>query len=68
MRSDQRGRGLGAAVTARLTREAITGVGVCTLGMYADNAVARRVYHRLGYATVHQLSTRVPLRGSPVGR
>lgn len=68
VRSDQRGRGLGAAVTARLTREAITGVGVCTLGMYADNAVARRVYHRLGYATVHQLSTRVPLRGSPVGR
>ena len=63
VRSDQRGRGLGAAVTALLTREAVTEAGVCTLGMYADNAAARRVYHRLGYVTVHDLSTRVPLRG-----
>ena len=47
------GRGW-VAVTARLTREAVTEVGVCTLGMYADNAVARRVYHRLGYRTVHE--------------
>ncbi len=46
-----RGQGLGAAVTAYLTREALERAGVCTLGMYADNTVARRIYHRLGYLT-----------------
>jgi ribosomal protein S18 acetylase RimI-like enzyme len=60
VRSDHRGSGLGAAVTARLTREAVAAVGVCTLGMYADNATARRLYHRLGYATAHSFATRVP--------
>ncbi len=49
--AEQRGQGLGAAVTAYLTREALARAGVCTLGMYADNTVARRVYHRLGYLT-----------------
>ncbi len=47
----QRGQGLGTAVSASLTREALVRGGVCTLGMYADNTVARRVYRRLGFFT-----------------
>ena len=48
-----RGRGLGAAVTAWLTRRALAERGICTMGMYADNAVARRLYRRLGYTDSH---------------
>ena len=54
----QRGRGLGLAVTARLTREAVLEAGVCTLGMYSHNAVARRLYLGLGYGDVHEWSSR----------
>jgi GNAT superfamily N-acetyltransferase len=53
-----RGRGLGLAVTARLTREAVRRVGVCTLGMYSHNDVARRLYVGLGYGDVHAWSSR----------
>ena len=53
-----RGTGLGVAVTARLTREGVEESGVCTLGMYSDNAVARRVYTGLGYGEVHLWSSR----------
>ncbi len=53
-----RGTGLGVAVTAHLTRAAVSGAGVCTLGMYSDNAVARRVYHGLGYRGDHLWSSR----------
>lgn len=53
-----RGTGLGVAVTARLTRDAVRASGVCTLGMYSDNDVARRVYHGLGYASDHVWSSR----------
>lgn len=55
---DERGRGLGLAVTAYLTREAVRERGVCTLGMYSDNHVARRVYHGLGYGGDHLWSSR----------
>lgn len=61
----ERGRGLGLAVTAYLTRQAIAEAGVCTLGMYSDNAVARRVYHGLGYSGDHLWSSR-RLATSPV--
>lgn len=61
----ERGRGLGLAVTAYLTRQAIGEAGVCTLGMYSDNAVARRVYHGLGYTGDHLWSSR-RLATSPV--
>jgi GNAT superfamily N-acetyltransferase len=53
-----RGTGLGLAVTAALTRAAIADSGVCTLGMYSDNDVARRVYHGLGFAGDHLWSSR----------
>jgi predicted GNAT family acetyltransferase len=54
----QRGLGLGLAVTAHLTRRAVEEAGVCTLGMYSHNAVARRVYLGLGYGDVHEWSSR----------
>jgi predicted GNAT family acetyltransferase len=54
-----RGRGLGAAVTAAVTRAPLeAGRPVVTLGMYSDNAVARRLYHRLGYTCTHRWSSR----------
>ena len=61
-----RGTGLGLAVTARLTREAVAESGVCTLGMYSHNTVARRVYRGLGYGDVHEWSSRRLVR-APVG-
>lgn len=46
-----RGRGLGAAVTAWLTRQTLAdGARVVTLGIYSENAVAQRLYTRLGFA------------------
>lgn len=54
----QRGRGLGLAVTAYLTRAAVMRTGVCTLSMYSDNDVARRVYTGLGYRDVHRWQSR----------
>jgi ribosomal protein S18 acetylase RimI-like enzyme len=53
-----RGTGLGLAVTARLTREAVADAGVCTLSMYSHNAVARRLYTGLGYGHTHPWSSR----------
>jgi GNAT superfamily N-acetyltransferase len=53
-----RGTGLGLAVTAYLTRSAVESHGVCTLGLYSDNDVARRVYHGLGYGGTHAWSSR----------
>lgn len=41
--------GLGAAVSAHLTRRAVDEAGACALGMFADNGAARRVYERLGF-------------------
>ncbi|GAA6526637.1 GNAT family N-acetyltransferase [Intrasporangium sp. DVR] len=58
VRADRRGTGLGLAVTAALTRDAIDSDGVCTLGMYSDNDVARRLYHGLGYGDDHVWSSR----------
>jgi ribosomal protein S18 acetylase RimI-like enzyme len=55
---DDRGTGLGLAVTAYLTREAVRERGACTLGMYSHNDVARRLYHGLGYGGDHLWSSR----------
>lgn len=54
----ERGRGLGKAITAALTRGSVARDGLCTLGMYATNTVARGLYHSLGYTTVHQWRSR----------
>lgn len=54
-----RGQGLGAAVTAALTRLAFdAGDALCTLAHYHPNEQARRLYLRLGYRTTHQLTSR----------
>ncbi|MFK5634524.1 MULTISPECIES: GNAT family N-acetyltransferase [unclassified Ornithinimicrobium] len=53
-----RGRGLGRALTAELTRRAIEEAGVSTLGVYSDNMPALRLYERLGYRTAHRFTTR----------
>jgi len=59
---DVRGTGLGGAVTGALTRALLAeGYPVVTLGMYADNAVARRMYLRLGYRCEHEFSSRAVL-------
>lgn len=55
---DRRGQGLGSVISAALTRVALDEHGVCTLGMFSDNDVARRVYHRLGYRTARRWSSR----------
>lgn len=56
---DARGRGLGAVVTAAITRGLLDdGFPVVTLGMYADNDVARRLYLRLGFTCAHEFTSR----------
>ena len=53
--AEARGLGLGAAVSAALTRLAFeSGDKVCTLAHYHPNEPARRIYQRLGYRTTHQ--------------
>src|SRR5690606_25546847 len=56
--SRHRGRGLGRALTAHLTRRALESSGVSTLGVYTDNRVAISLYHSLGYQTHHSFHTR----------
>ncbi len=52
--AEQRGRGLGRALSAELTRRALAGPnGLATLGVYTDNVAALRIYRALGYAPVH---------------
>ncbi len=54
-----RGQGLGAALTAVATRAALAaGRPVVTLGLYADNDVAGRLYQRLGFRCEHRWSSR----------
>ncbi|MEJ7757704.1 MAG: GNAT family N-acetyltransferase [Nocardioidaceae bacterium] len=51
-----RGQGLAAAVSAFLTREALrASPPAVTLGLYSDNATARRLYTRLSYQFSHAL-------------
>jgi ribosomal protein S18 acetylase RimI-like enzyme len=53
-----RGQGLGAAVTAALTRQAFAaGDALCTLAHYSPNDPAQRLYRRLGYRTTHQMQS-----------
>ncbi len=62
---ERRGEGLGADVTAAITRRAFAdGAEVVTLGMYADNAPARRVYERLGFTLGAEFSSRELLPSS----
>lgn len=57
-RTDARGRGHGAAVTAWLTRRLLAeGNRIVTLGMYSDNHGARRIYRRLGFTCAHAFTS-----------
>lgn len=56
-RSEARGTGLGAAVTAWITRQLLEESSWVTLGMYSDNAVARRLYLRLGFTRFHAFTS-----------
>lgn len=58
VRPDLRGTGLGAGLTAELTRRAVAAHGASTLGVYSDNTVALGLYHRLGYVVAHHFHTR----------
>lgn len=53
-----RGEGLGIALSAALTRRALQMSSMSTLGMYADNNVARAIYTRLGYRAAREWSSR----------
>ncbi|MEE6281098.1 GNAT family N-acetyltransferase [Georgenia sp. MJ170] len=55
-----RGRGLGSAVTAAAARAGTTATGRASLALYADNAVAYRVYRRLGFRLHQPVETRRP--------
>ena len=58
-----RGRGLATGVSAALTNAALADVSAeATLGVYSDNAVAIRMYERLGYRRAHRF---VSLRSEP---
>lgn len=52
-----RGRGYGGALTARMTADGVARCGLVTLGMYADNDGARRVYERLGFVVAHRVES-----------
>jgi ribosomal protein S18 acetylase RimI-like enzyme len=53
-----RGRGLGRAVTAALTRQLLAdGCDLVTLGLYADNRLGAAMYDALGYADEHRFTS-----------
>lgn len=56
-----RRRGLGAALTAAATAAGLdAGADWVSLGMYADNAGARRLYERLGFVTQARMASYGP--------
>ncbi|MBA2774563.1 MAG: GNAT family N-acetyltransferase [Nocardioidaceae bacterium] len=53
-----RGRGLGSALSAALTRRGLERLSPeVTLGVYSDNVAAIRLYERLGYRLVHHFTS-----------
>ena len=52
VRGTLRGTGLGRAIVSAVTRRAVLETGLCTLGMYSHNTVARRLYESMGYEMV----------------
>lgn len=53
-----RGRGLGKAVTARVSRALFeAGCDVVTLGLYADNSLGRALYDALGFRDGHRFTS-----------
>ena len=56
-RPECRGLGLGTAITAWVTRQLLVEFDIVTLGLYADNPTARRLYDRLGYVDEHHFTS-----------
>ncbi|MFG1871155.1 GNAT family N-acetyltransferase [Micromonospora arborensis] len=54
---DQRGRGLGAALTAGMTRALLARHDTVGLGVYPQNVGAVRLYRRLGFTNTHHLTS-----------
>ncbi|MEV4121444.1 GNAT family N-acetyltransferase [Micromonospora sp. NPDC049645] len=54
---DQRGRGLGASLTAGMTRALLARHDIVALGVYTFNVGAARLYRRLGFTNVLPLSS-----------
>lgn len=54
---DQRGRGLGASLTAGMTRALLARHDTVALGVYTHNVGAARLYRRLGFTSTFSLST-----------
>lgn len=54
---DQRGQGLGAALTAGMTRALLARYDTVGLGVYPSNVGAVRLYRRLGFTNTHPIST-----------
>ena len=64
VRPGARGRGLGSALTAAATRAGLAaGADWVSLGVWAANLAAIRIYHRLGYRTGHQRASWRPAAG-----
>ncbi len=51
VRPDARGRGLGAALTAAMTRRLVAEFGIAALGVMTDNVAANAMYGSLGYTS-----------------
>ena len=60
-----RGRGLGRELSTAMTRRAMRGPGVASLGVYLDNEPALRIYRGLGYEVAHSFSSG-PVSGSSI--
>lgn len=55
---DQRRKGYAAALTAWITGQHLNdGAEMVTLGMYSDNAAARRLYTNLGFVCEHEFTS-----------
>ena len=66
VRPEARQRGLGGAVTAWITRQLLAeGFPEVSLGMYAWNEPARRLYRRLGYRDDHPFTSGLTLALAP---
>jgi ribosomal protein S18 acetylase RimI-like enzyme len=56
VRPELHGGGLGSVLTARLGRDQWTEHGTALLGVWAHNVNASRLYHRLGYTGLHEMT------------
>ncbi|HEY2794276.1 MAG TPA: GNAT family N-acetyltransferase [Micromonosporaceae bacterium] len=56
VRPDRHGHGLGSALTTALARRQYAECEAVLLGVWADNVSASRLYDRLGYTGLHQIT------------